>query len=158
MKRIFALLTIALMFSIQSFAGDTTDTKVDTSKITVTKVYGDVKTALVALGSALKVGTEHVYKILVTQSIVEALVYVVVLIIGIIVSLIAYNRIKKALLEWESEDGDDGKGNTNMVFGVIWAITGVIMLVIFVVNLGSTVTGLFNPEYGALNKIISIIK
>lgn len=158
MKRIFALLTIALMFSIQSFAGDTTDTKVDTSKITVTKVYGDVKTALVALGSALKVGTEHVYKVLVTQSIVEALVYVVLFILGIIASLICYNRVKKALLEYESEDGDDGKGNTNVVFAVVWGIAGVIMLMVFVFNLGATITGLFNPEYGALNKIISLIK
>lgn len=127
-------------------------TFIDTSSNFKT-IYTDIKTNIGALASALKVGAEHVYYVLVKQQIVNSIVW---LIFAIIVGFILRGMIKYT--KWciaEQIDEDDFGLVAGLLFG--WIGTGfAIICVLF--NLDVIVTGIVNPEYGAIMDIINFIK
>jgi hypothetical protein len=127
-------------------------TFIDTSSNFKT-IYTDIKTNIGALASALKVGAEHVYYVLVKQQIVNSIVW---LIVAIIVGISFRGMIKYS--KW-CRDNKIDEDNVGYVFGLFfgWIFT-VISIVIVIFHIDVIVTGFVNPEYGAIMDIVNFVK
>jgi len=169
MKKLLFLSLILLSFSV--FAEDSTLKVIeDTSQVTFSKVYNDVKVGINAVASALKVGAEHVYEVLVRQQVVNAIIYCILFLIGIIGLIISFKALIKLgwsdnsyySNEWVNKGGyEEWKKTQANASNVIFVISGLISLIVFfigIINLDVIVSGIINPEYGALQEIMSWIK
>lgn len=72
-KAFFIIIVISLMTVTVNAGNTATDSnaKADSTSITFTKVYNDVKEGINGLAIALKEPAEHVYKIFVKQQLIE---------------------------------------------------------------------------------------
>jgi hypothetical protein len=129
--------------------------EVDTSS-TFKLMYSDFKQGIVALASSLKVGAEHVYEVLVRQQVVYAIVYLVLIIIGFILILNWIKKYKDSGENWVSSNRDEPTGLG--VLRTIQMIVALIMVGIGVFNIESIMTGFINPEYGAIQDVIEMVK
>lgn len=165
MKRFFSVMFMLLLVTTSVVKAEKPVTEVvnsvvDSASVAVKEnastfmvLYEDLKTGVTALASALKVPAEHVYAILVKQQVVNSLTYLVVFILASI-SLFISCRYG---LPWASEHGDDSDGASYVlpVLGIL--IFGVIvMFVLF--NMDTIMTGILNPEYGAIQDIVKMVK
>lgn len=121
------------------------------------KIYEDVKGALSQLGGALKVGAEHVYMVLVKQQIVNSATNIIVYIffLGLGGALILAGRRVQINAYRKGERADDDLLAWLYIPGITITIIGVVY---FLWTIQSTVTGVVNPEYGAIEKIMDIIQ
>lgn len=126
---------------------------VDTSS-TFKAMYSDFKQGIVALASSLKVGAEHVYGVLVRQQVVYAIVYLVLSIIGFILILNWIKKYKDDKEEWVGNEEPTGLG----VIRIIQIVVAFIMIFIGIVNIDLIMTGFINPEYGAIQDVIEMVK
>lgn len=140
----FALIT----FSISAYT-QTTTLQLDSSKLTFNKVYNDVKDGIMALSDGLKVGSEHVYKILVKQQVVNAVMYSIMLLLSIISLSVLYYRLKTI---------DHEKDGHNIPITCFIGLFSSILTLVSLSNLDIITTGFINPEYGAIEKILEIVK
>ena len=122
------------------------------TKVTLSQVYMDFKDALNAAGKALSVGAEHVYKVLVRQQQVKAIINIVAytLTIGLGIPLL-WHGLKY---------GIDYKTSTTL--GIISLFCGGVLVFLgsihILFTLSSTITGFLNPEYGALIDLKGFIR
>lgn len=161
MKHLFLLCILLLnVVTVSGQSLDSLDVQVSEvveeikSEPLMNKVYDDVKEALVGLSGALKVGTEHVYKVLVRQQIVNSFVY---LSLGLISMLLIISFIKscKSDEEWLTKyDIPKPLGFIRVAQGII----GVLLCVNFLFDIDVILTGFINPEYGALNEIVNWVR
>lgn len=129
---------------------------VDTSS-TFKTIYQDVKSGIMGLAQGLKVGAEHVYIVLVKQQVVIAVTWLVYLILCIPIIIYTVKFLKWC---WEI---DTPKNHYNDRFGSIIAIGCGIILIFFLLFVGIShldkiVSGIINPEYGAIMEIINFVK
>lgn len=128
------------------------DIQNDSTKVTFTQVYGDVKETLQALGESLKVGAEHVYEVLVTQQIVNSITWLAILCVLITSTAIcAYYCNKFSSEKSKNIELRDG-------FGWGTLIIGTIAIIVFLCTIETIVTGFVNPEYGAMKEIMEFVK
>lgn len=127
----------------------------DTAKLTFARVYGDVKAGIVGLASALKVGAEHVYKVIVKQQVVNAITYVVIILVLLILCLRFWSMHKTAVVK-HGEYWEDYASAVVPLIGSI--ITGLIAIIMFIRTSNDIVMGLVNPEYGAMKDILEFVK
>lgn len=124
----------------------------DTARLTVSRVYNDIKDGLKGLGSALKVGSEHVYVIIVKQQIVKSVIGLILIVICFIIIFPLIKFIKYLV---NHDDVDEVFG---LAVACVFLCIGWIILVTFsICNIGNIVTGFINPEYGAIKDIMSFI-
>lgn len=148
--KIFLLATIAIMSCFSVKAQDTPFKAIpDTTKVTFTKVYNDVKSGLKGLREALKVGSEHVYQVMVRQQVINAITDVMAFVFCIIIWFIFYKLMKAS---------DFDRVNWQSVVGVIIGILNSAFLVVLLFCLSTILTGFLNPEYGAIKDIVEFIK
>lgn len=115
-------------------------------------IYTDIKTGISALAGGLKVGAEHVYEVLVRQQLVNAIVSLIVFVASVIFLRATIKYAMKAIEK--EEDGSDGEA-AMVVFG---NLLSVLMFLVAVCHIDTIVTGFVNPEYGAIETIIDIVK
>ena len=146
--------------SIVSNAIDSTKTAVqkgvgivDTSS-NFKMVYTDIKDGISALASGLRVGAEHVYMVLVKQQIVYAIVYLIVGLIAMILIINWINGYKDTNQKWEDDSDFTGLG----VIKLIQIVIAGVMLGVFLFHIDTIIMGFVNPEYGAIQTIIDIVK
>jgi hypothetical protein len=145
------LIALMLILSVKLFALPADSlAKSDTSKITFGKVYGDIKTAITAIGSSLKVGAEHVYEVLVKQQMVYSVCWLIFFIVCIAMTIIYVKLIKYGI----KEEWDDDGHAAFMVFGGMFIVA---IFGIFCAHLDNLITGFINPEYGAIQDIFQLI-
>jgi hypothetical protein len=122
-------------------------------------VYSDIKSGISALASSLKVGSEHVYKILVKQAIVEAIQGLIILLISIFILLNGYKALRSDE-KWETKETYSIYPSLNSLglFRIFQLIAGLILFIAGMFFLNIIITGFVNPEYAAINKILEIIK
>lgn len=142
----------------------------DSSQVTFSKVYSDVKGGIQGLAASLKVGAEHVYGILVKQQVVISVVYLVMLGISILLFVFSIRRCKKigwsAESYYESHWRDRGgfaawKSDQFGFINVIVIVSTIVSCILFSVgmyHLDTIVMGIINPEYGAIQDIVSFVK
>lgn len=129
---------------------------VDTSS-TFKTVYQDVKSGIMGLAQGLKVGAEHVYKVLVIQQIMNAVVFLLLLIGSIILTVLCYKEWSKIEMIYKSYSSEP-KEMQPVIFTTIYGIAAGIMFLTGILNLDVIVSGLGNPEYGAIMEIINFVK
>lgn len=132
----------------------------DSTSVTFTQVYSDVKGALDALAESLKTGAEHVYAVLVRQQFVNSVTYLLIDVFFIIISIVAWIVIHKAYklkAEQEKNLSEYDKGDYEALYVIPSFITLVCMLVVGI-TLDDVITGFINPEYGAIMEIKSFIR
>lgn len=141
----------------QAIISDSVGKLVDSSKLSWNKVYNDVSGAMSAIGSALKVGAEHVYLILVKQQMVNAIIWIIsfVFCIVFVCLMIKWGKGLHGRMIGENWNFDEEWGWIVLYVLLVAAIVG--MLITCVSHIGAVVTGLINPEYGALNEILNKI-
>ena len=158
MKKVLTLLLICL--PLLSIAQDTTKnivqkqiTTIDTSS-TFKQIYSDVKSGIVAIASALKIGAEHVYEVLVRQQVVNAIVYVLCAIFSFLFGMIGYKESGKI----EFDDDNNPKEVRPLVVTVGFVFISVVLGSVFLFHLDNITMGFINPEYGAIKEIIDFAK
>jgi hypothetical protein len=127
-------------------------TVIDTSS-NFKHIYTDIKTGVTALAQGLKVGVEHVYMVLVKQQIVKAIVWVLIGFIPLIIFLI----FGKAMWNWADRRYNESDGFSVFIAIVFYLFT-IVPSFFLMFNIDTVVTGFVNPEYGAIQQIISIVK
>lgn len=133
--------------------------EIDTSS-TFKTMYSDFKQGIVALASSLKVGAEHVYGVLVRQQIVYGIVYLIILLIGVYLTSNWLKNYKNKDELW-AETGRYGGSSepTGLgVFRTIQIVVAAVMLIIGIANIDNIMTGFINPEYGAIQDVIEMVK
>lgn len=124
-------------------------TTIDTSG-NFRRMYTDIKEGIVALASSLKVGAEHVYEVLVKQQKVYAIVWTIV---GII-SLALITIMAVCILRLSKKQPTEAQ----IGIAVFESIISVILFIVSLFHLDTIVTGMINPEYGAIKDILDIVK
>jgi hypothetical protein len=119
-------------------------TAVDTSS-NFKLIYNDFKSGIEAAASALKVGAEHVYIVLVKQQIVKSITHLVVILLTILFGYLLY----KALMYDKYEDD-----SVKIPIGFFGLCFMLFMITYCFVGLQDMITGFVNPEYGAMKEII----
>lgn len=145
MKR---LIMILLLFTVSFavYSQDSTKYVTDTNTEKLIDKYSDkIGDAITALAEKLQQPAEHVYKVLVKQQVVWGVGTLVGVVLGALFLFIGLLGISK--WRWD----DDYCIPLNIV-GVI------ILLVSLVLFFFYGLTGLINPEYGALKDIVNMIK
>ena len=162
---IIALLSFITLLGVAQTKTDTIVSKVqesvlksipDSSALTFKEVYADIKSGLSALGSALKIGSEHVYTVLVKQQIANSIVYTIIFII----SLLAYFPLKSILMKaWDADKPSNYHDRFGSILAVTFGVIGYVLLIIYNINnINIIITGFINPEYGAIKEVLNIIK
>lgn len=149
MKKLILFCSL-ISLSLCAFANDNTDS----SKLTAKEVYKDVKNVLSDLGSTLKVGTEHVYIVLIRQSVVESFTILAVLVLSMI--LLAYCFISVGKCNFN--DDASPREVVRIVMCVTSGVLGFFSLLYPLFNLSDMFTGFINPEYGAIERIVKMLK
>ncbi len=121
----------------------------DTTKLTVNKVYSDVKAGMQGLGSALKVGAEHVYHVLAKKQLVDSITTLIIYIIGSIVILL----VLRLTIFLNNKEEDIATG-----LGILLIFITTIFIIYFACSINNCVMGFVNPEYGAIKEIINFVK
>lgn len=127
---------------------------IDTSSVSK-QLYTDLKSGLVGIAGALKVGAEHVYEVLVRQQVVNSILY---LLCGVLAFIFIINFINK---NESSEIWFDGRVDFITGLGfirLIQLIIGFILLLVLLFHLDNILTGFINPEFGALEQIMDWVK
>lgn len=176
MKKLILLSSVFLL-SCATFATTQTDTTLqkteelvdsvipDSASLTFKEVYSDIKSGIGALASALEVGAEHVYTILVRQQIAVSIYYSSMLFIGMVLIVMGCNSISKSAWGDPTHYTDDEKDskyykgyafNRYAIFSILFNFIGIIILFIGLINIDLIVNGFVNPEYGAIKEILAI--
>lgn len=129
----------------------------DTTKLTLGKVYSDIKAGINGLSQSLKVPASHVYNIMVRQQITQSISELIFVVIFIVLSLITYKIATKSYNLYNVKKDEDLIGITIICYAAFALIT-IITICSFWNNYASIVTGFTNPEYGAIKEIISFVK
>lgn len=150
MKKIIMLVVFAI-FTISGFAKEIEVSLPDTTSVTFTQVYNDVKEGITDLAIALKIPAEHVYGVLVKQQIINSITHSLLplgALILICLFIILYRRGTKK--EWED--------NRDKAWSIITEIFLLIFIIASMAALSDVVQGFANPEYGAIKEIITFVK
>ncbi len=132
---------------------------VDTSKISK-QIYTDVKAGIVGLATGLKVSAEKVWDILVLQQLVYS---ITALLFSIILAIISNTLISRGWKLWQKAKKEDSRYSVDFDDGIWGGMIGLGILILIVgvtftgFNLSSLITGFINPEYGAIQDIVSFV-
>jgi hypothetical protein len=117
-------------------------------------IYNDVKSNIAGLASALKVGAEHVYLVLVKQQIVYSIVWLILTILSVFI----LKYIIK-ITKWAYETKVINLNNEGITLGLVFGWIGsIVYLLIVIFHLDTMITGFVNPEYGAIMDIVNFVK
>jgi len=144
MKKLFSLL---LFCGIICAYTNTYAAKMDTTQITSTQLYQDIETAINTLATELKVTADHVYGVLIRQQTINAIHIIIIdallLIFSIICIIVCIKNVNTDLTE---------------VMIATTAISSIITIIVMAGTLPSMLTGFVNPEYGAIQDIMRMIR
>lgn len=166
MKNLIVIFTLLLSTYSYATVGETLSNTLDSAKVVVNNavttvdtssnfkmIYSDIKDGIAALATGLKVGAEHVYTILVKQQIVIAITRLILLFISLIFILNWFKKYKDPNEIW-------WRNNDPTFLGLvrIFQITlSSILFSIYIMSFSTITTGLINPEYGAIEKILEMV-
>ena len=153
MKKILTVLSIVIFSTICYSQTDSTSYVTDSNvEKLVDKYSAKIEATIVSLAEQLKQPAEHVYKIMVKQQVVNSITWII---IGLLCISTVFT-IKFWLNRIEKEIGDA----TGWIMGLIFLciIPLILGILVLVIQSGTIVTGFINPEYGAIQDIINLIK
>lgn len=167
MKKVLMIIGVVLIYLLGFFGyinaeASTTDT-LSSPHVTNNVVYltEQVKQAVSSIAEGLKAPAEHVYSVLVKQRVINAVSNIFIYLILITLSYISIRwTVGKYDPEEDCYDGVMWDGYKYDINGWIFlplVVTGATILIIGG-SMSTTISGLLNPEYFAIQEILSIIK
>ena len=157
MKKFFIIVVLAIIstnvFSTEVMVNDTT-------ALTFNKVYEDVKEGIQGLAVALKEPAEHVYKIIVKQQLIHSIGFATVLLLSVVGFILLYKSIKfinqpaPQNSNYSRVDLDEGW----IILPIAIGLTSIVFFIIGMLSFDTILTGIINPEYGAITDIMNFIK
>lgn len=173
MKKLIVSLILFIMVGFSVFGQDEPKkTFSDQTSEIINTLYDKTSEAISDIATALKVPAEHVYTVLVRQYVNKAITGVFVIVLLLIIVFTLWNlhkyfyakHLKDPNVVKDLEQGYS-VGTENSQFGVFSVIVGILFIITImatiVVTLGLSsdiITGFFNPEYGAIQEILRIVK
>jgi hypothetical protein len=167
MKKIIIALTLLFTQTAYAGVGETVSNAIDSTKAAVKEgisvidtssnfktIYTDIKDGISALASGLKVGAEHVYGVLVKQQVINAITYLILGIISLILMLNFIKRYKDPKEDWGNDEWPTFLG----IIRFFQIVIACVLLIGFLFSIDNIVMGFGNPEYGAIETIIDIVK
>jgi hypothetical protein len=156
MKKIIMLVVFAA-FTISGFAKEVEVSLPDTTKVTFTQVYNDVKDGITGLATALKEPAEHIYKLMVKQQFVNSITYCMFPLLSIVFIIVSVPFLKKSKwgYSWVIEEK---RFNRYAALSIITISLSIVLLIISFALTDDIITGFMNPEYGAIKEIITFVK
>ncbi len=130
----------------------------DSGKLTAKMVYDDTKAGIIGLAKALKSPVEHVYKVLVTQQVVEAITDLIMLILGSIFFFTGIKASKSAEKWWWEKSSYDNGPTMLGIMRCAQLVIGTGFTIYGLCNIGNIVGGFVNPEYGAIKDIFEFVR
>jgi hypothetical protein len=114
-------------------------------------IYNDVKEVIQGLSESLQVGAEHVYEIMVIQQYVHSVTYTLIL-------FVSYPLYKLTVFSYKRMVTGEQKGkDAPFVAFIFVAFADIIYSLWMLLELKNTLTGFFNPEFGAIKQIMDLI-
>jgi len=112
---------------------------------------------------AQKLGTtsEYLWKVLLKQAPIDATVNLIQITLIMLFGLMLYKIHRKLMKKDEGEYGETGYSKYEEMATIPMIIGGIVFVIIFICAffcMGDVVNGYFNPEYWALNKVLSSLK
>ena len=160
MRKILTVLSIVLFSTIGYSQTDSTSYVTDSNvEKLVDKYSAKIEATIVSLAEQLKQPAEHVYKIMVKQQYIKAFEGILVL---LIVILFGYLTIKYASNIEDWEYGTVYENKPTYSIGAFYVSSISLFIAILVLLVGQypmdIIQGFINPEYGAIQDIINLIK
>lgn len=149
---------VATLLMLQLPAQDTVAEYVDAvpeQSLTTKQVYNDIKDGFSKLVSALEGPAKHTYTTYVKQYRIKGITNMIMFVPLFVVFAVLGLRFNKQA-KWDNTESNEltyPEGMT-VVFVVLFGIT----LIVFSIMLGGMITKIFNPEYHAIQDIISAFK
>lgn len=129
----------------------------DSTTLTFSHVYNDLKEAINGMADALKVGSDHVYQILVRQQFVNSITWILIIAMLFTTAGISLKLGLKDM--WTIDKYQDKVVKDSKVPLLICGGIGILVaIVLFSFNISTIVTGFVNPEYGAIMEIKKFIR
>lgn len=162
MKKFIITLGILLIsisgFCFQDVSKDSISDK--QSKELTEQIYSDVKSVITGLAKELKVGAENVYAVIKSQQVVKSTVNIIKYVLLILMLILG---IKGILIGYKycSTDsyGDKDLDHPLFIFSSVATIPLLaISISMFSATITETITGFINPDFGAINYILQLIK
>ena len=127
----------------------------DSLQLTYKQVYSDIKSGISAIADGLKVGSEHVYEVLVKQQVVQAWTWLLLLMISFVL-IIPFFKIGN-LVRKGTENFYD-KEFPRAAYYIVLGGCIFSFIIVSVCKLDIIIGGFINPEYGAIHEILHVIK
>jgi hypothetical protein len=143
MKKIILFLLLCVSLTAYTQTDSTLVTNTTAEKL-IDKYSAKVEAAIVSLAENLKQPVEHVYKILIKQQIVRAWVWASVNGVIFLLTILLW------ILWLQDDDRDEWWGLPTFITFILVGFIATTLPTVF--------TGFLNPEYGALQDIIQMIK
>ena len=129
----------------------------DTAKLTLGKVYSDVKSGIQGLAQSLKVPATHVYNIMIKQQLVKSISSLVIITTFAVMVFLFIKMGKNYQARYDKSNVDSDE--TMMIIGYIgFVVSALLFIKFFWADYDVIIGGFVNPEYGAIKEIISFVK
>lgn len=115
-------------------------------------IYDGVRTVVKDLAAALEQPAGHVYEILIKQQIVQSIGYLLIVIV-LFAPMFLWPYFRRLCA-----DHSDPYNNGWLFPLVVIPIIAIVGVGVFGSEANIIITGFFNPEYGAIKEIVSLIK
>lgn len=141
---------VDVVSTVHEDASNVVSTLYSDAKAGLNAVYPEVKEAIAKIANALGVAAEHVYTVLVKQFLVKGLVEAIPFVIGLVLLIVGWIKTEKYF-----------KTKTGAVdWHICYPIALITIGFVFVgrVDYTTMMTGIFNPEFGAINYILDFTK
>jgi hypothetical protein len=163
------LLSISVLVSAQDVKPEKLNTVGDQTAQVIDKVFDRTEAAVSKLAEALKVPASHVYDILVGQQRIQAITNLIGIAFCFLLSFlliyipykcckntnINYGKKNSSYKDSNRYDFDDKWYPFSWVSGII---IGTITFIYSICVLSDVVSGLLNPEYGAIKDILKVLQ
>lgn len=127
----------------------------------------ELSTKLIAdLASKLGTTTEYLWTVLIKQAYISSLIGIGYFILVVITGVVLY-KVHRKFMQQPPALADEGKYRQTyyekndgalMIVMVIFSVAWLIGVIVCFANLQNIFIGFYNPEYWALNKILSTVK
>lgn len=148
MKKLFFI--VLMLTQMQVFAQDSITTQITETERIIDKYSDKATEAIKGLAIALEVPAKHVYKILIKQQLIYSIGWILVFVVGITASFFLIKFVKYAIEQnWDE---------TAIIMSVFLGGGCVALMIASIMNFDVILTGIINPEYGAIQEISKLIK
>ena len=163
MKKIILLLTFVAMTAFSFSQEDTSELVTDSNvEKLVDKYSAKLEASIISLAETLKQPAEYVYEVLIKQQYVKAYASIVPWIIFIGLLPIFISLMKKGLILKNDNYGNEHNYfYYNDSFTVITVVVGILTIASLIAGaicLQYVIQGFINPDFGAMQDIVNMIK